>query len=507
MVALSAGSQTARLHRDKGLPPDCRCDVCQQNIDAAEPRWRCAANTCDDVHVCEACALAQPQCQTCESRQLYLERASPFVLRTRVFRESFSAADVGAVKSTDVVHPHVMVARAFHAYGGRPLLGEPGGGSRVHWWSYSQCGAAAQLLACRLWEACRREQGPSGAVVICAANSVGWLITDWACALASLPSIAIDMSTPPASALATACDAARRRGRALGAVCVDSERVSDWHSVLQCTNFHRQGDGTASEDRSCTSTVAIISTAEPREQLLACSDADAGPKLAAPTASAAAFASAPAAAPAASESDLVTCLFSFGSTGEPKPLWFDSLRWAEWGERNPPASRRARSALARRSLRVSCAALFAPLSHGLARRTAWGELLHGGRLGLCRPRGGSAGAGADDAGDLLDQIHAIAPTTLSAAPRFYTLYQRRHEAELAAAAAAAAAAAVAAAATTTTTAARATEAGALSEDAVVGKTAGEGETGANTTARAAAMTSVRQLGGSRLRLVAIGDYH
>jgi hypothetical protein len=25
---------------------------------------------------------------------------------------------------------------------------------------------------------------------------------------------------------------------------------------------------------------------------------------------------------------LVTCLFSFGSTGEPKPLWFDARRWA-----------------------------------------------------------------------------------------------------------------------------------------------------------------------------------
>ena len=47
----------------------------------------------------------------------------------------------------------------------------------------------------------------------------------------------------------------------------------------------------------------------------------------------------------------------------------------------------ARAALVRRSVRVTCAALFAPLSHGQARRAAWGELLHGdapaeGRLPL-----------------------------------------------------------------------------------------------------------------------------
>ena len=136
-------------------------------------------------------------------------------------------------------------------------------------------------------------------------------------------------------------------------------------------------------------------------------------------------------------------------------------RWAEWGERNPPASRRARAALSRRSVRASCAALFAlsrtltitptitptptltptltrcaalfaPLSHGLARRTAWSELLHGGRLGLCDPRGGGGGCGGGGGGGgggLLEQICAISPTALAAAPRFFTLLQRRYALE------------------------------------------------------------------------------
>ena len=35
--------------------------------------------------------------------------------------------------------------------------------------------------------------------------------------------------------------------------------------------------------------------------------------------------------PIVADEGLVTCLFSFGSTGAPKPLWFDAARWAEWG--------------------------------------------------------------------------------------------------------------------------------------------------------------------------------
>ena len=41
--------------------------------------------------------------------------------------------------------------------------------------------------------------------------------------------------------------------------------------------------------------------------------------------------------PAAGADDLVTCLFSFGSTGQPKPLWFDATRCAKTTPHPDPA--------------------------------------------------------------------------------------------------------------------------------------------------------------------------
>ena len=203
----------------------------------------------------------------------------------------------------------------------------------------------------------------------------------------------------------------------------------------------------------------------------------------------------------ATSEDFVTCLFSFGSTGEPKSLWFDALRWAEWGERNPPASRRARAALARRSIRVSCAAIFAPLSHGQARRVSWGELLHGGRLGLCDPRGGTASNsrnGPHCTLNVLEQIRCVAPTALSAAPRFYSLYQHRYVAELNA---------------LSQRSLPASESSESSESlvssnrmATASDTSSTSQNGRDTVlkARTGAFQAVRALGGPRLRLVAVG---
>ena len=374
------------------------------------------------------------------------------MLRQAVFREAFADANAPA----NVVHPRCMIERAFAVYKERPLIGEPRQGGAVQWWNYAQCGAAAMSLARDLRQSCTGSSCP--AVVICALNSAGWLVADWACALAALPSIVIDGSIPPDKALLMARDASSRLNCTVVASCVDDDRVSAWQMTTSLAG----------------GAVKIFSTADARGRLMqANSIVDGGNDA--------------AALPAAAGSDSLTCLFSFGSTGEPKPLWFDSIRWAEWGERNPPASRRGRAALARRSVRVSCAALFAPLSHGLARRTAWGELLHGGRLGLCNSRGARAKpdwrccrrccrrcckrccrrccSGAAGGIDLLEQIHAIAPTVLSAAPRFYSLYERRFEVELAAAAK---------------------------------------HTRDEALARRAAFSAVRSLAGDRLRLVAVG---
>ena len=84
-------------------------------------------------------------------------------------------------------------------------------------------------------------------------------------------------------------------------------------------------------------------------------------------------------------------------------------------------------------------------------------MLHGGRLGLCAPRGTL---------NLLSQIRCVAPTTLSAAPRFYSLYFRRFEDELAS----------------------------LQRQSPQD----------STDTRRSALATVRGLGGPRLRLVAVG---
>ena len=180
-----------KLRQAHELPPDCTCDACGRAIGASEPRQRCASNSCDDMHLCTACAATACGCPTCgaSSGRLYRDRASPFVLRSLVFREAFDAhAD-----SADVVHPQRMVARAFDVYAERPLLGEAASdGSSVRWWSYADCGAAARRLAQELRRSCGHGGehggghggGQQPAVAICASNSVGWLVCDWACVLA-----------------------------------------------------------------------------------------------------------------------------------------------------------------------------------------------------------------------------------------------------------------------------------------------------------------------------------
>ena len=114
-------------------------------------------------------------------------------------------------------------------------------------------------------------------------------------------------------------------------------------------------------------------------------------------------------------SEPVTCLLTLGSTGAPKPLKFSSNDWADWCG-SSIKSKRERNALERRSTKVSCQALVAPLAHGLSRRMAWSEVLHGGRLGIC-----------DTRGDVVEQIRKYAPTHLSGAPRFYSLYSGKLE--------------------------------------------------------------------------------
>ena len=46
-------------------------------------------------------------------------------------------------------------------------------------------------------------------VALCALNDAGWLVADWACALAALPSVVAEPSDAPAAARARATAAAR----------------------------------------------------------------------------------------------------------------------------------------------------------------------------------------------------------------------------------------------------------------------------------------------------------
>ena len=111
----------------------------------------------------------------------------------------------------------------------------------------------------------------------------------------------------------------------------------------------------------------------------------------------------------------VTALFTSGSTGLPKPRWFADQNWVD---RNPRAASGRPFA--------SCAPVFQPLSHGLARRQVWREISHGGRIGM-----------VDTTDELIRQIGLFEPSGVTAIPSFFVLLQDRFRAHLAAAAAAA----------------------------------------------------------------------
>ena len=135
MTLIALGSQTARRSDAASQPPDVECNICHQPIGSNDARFRCAHATCDDVHLCKKCCGCVPEraCPTCGARrdQLHCERASPFVLRSHVFEEAFSKAP--STSAVAVVHPRVMIQRAFKAYEARPLLGEPIESGVVHW--------------------------------------------------------------------------------------------------------------------------------------------------------------------------------------------------------------------------------------------------------------------------------------------------------------------------------------------------------------------------------------
>ena len=153
-----------------------------------------------------------------------------------------------------------------------------------------------------------------------------------------LPSIAADASAPPAEALAAVRGAARARGRTLVAACVDGgTQEAVWRELLRNggeAGGGEGGEGCGGDERPAA--VALFTTACARDWLVAAETATVA------TATAAADGSSDGGGeegggreeeggvkeggPVTDADDLVTCLFSFGSTGQPKPLWFDATR-------------------------------------------------------------------------------------------------------------------------------------------------------------------------------------
>jgi len=339
------------------------CTGCGAALDEGARRHRCAAVSCDGVRLCDTCGEGGA-CDGCGGR-LHADAAAFHVLRRRVFCEAY-----GDAVDAKPVDPRVVVGRALDAYGARPFVGESVGG-RVRWRSYAEVGAAARFFGAALRGACAREARPC--VALCSGNSAGWLVADLACALSYLPSVAADPGRRDAVDAVRA--AVEGEHLVLTAAVVDGDSEADW------------GPGVAVFYAADAAAALELGGARSTEE-----DLGGGGDPALP----------------------VTCLFSFGSTGCPKPLWFDAGTWATWTDRCPPAGRRARQSLERRSGAASCAVLFAPLSHGLARKAFWTECVHGGRAGVVGPD--------------VDAICLFSPTQLSAAPRFFELYRSRHDA-------------------------------------------------------------------------------
>ena len=175
-----------------------------------------------------------------------------------------------------------------------------------------------------------------------------------------LPSIAADASAPPAEALAAVRGAARARGRTLAAACVDGAREAAWRELLRGggeggeggggggEGGEREGEGRGGCEQDAA--VALFTTAGARDWLVAAEAATEAATVATAAAeggggdggdgggggdggSGAEEGDGQGEGPAAGADglvdDLVTCLFSFGSTGQPKPLWFDATRCAK----------------------------------------------------------------------------------------------------------------------------------------------------------------------------------
>ena len=285
----------------------CTVEGCVIEEDAA--RLRCTS--CEAV-VCLECGARCAACPSCGG-QLFRDKASAQQLSAEV-------ADRGST-----------LEACFEVYAARPCLRAA---SQKRFMSYGEVAAAAKRMG-------QAAASYGGAVAICAKNSVEWLLCDWGCAMAGVPTIACDPRRRPDETLRSVRDAAAAVGLAIGCVVADDDAAQF---------------------------LGALSLGE--------------------------LAAMPSRQPCKTQASWSTCMFTSGTSGDPKPLWFDA-----WPARAPSGC-----------FETSRCAVFAPLHHSLGRRQAWRELWYGGSIVVVEtPRD-----------DVLAALVVANPTSLAAVPHFYS---------------------------------------------------------------------------------------
>ena len=292
----------------------------------------------------------------------------------------------------------VIVQRAFVNFAQYPCLGEVvSDGSatlRLRWRSFAEMGAAVEVVSRALRHATPE---PEHAIVtLCAPNSPGWLVCDFAAVVARLPSACVDHTLGVIDGAIAATDAALAVDRAVAIAIVAADVAVEWAAELALPTQLTPASTTHDHGLFLDGLVFVAGASSP----------------AAGATSVREFAStraAHAALRAAAELPIdapLTALFTSGSTGIPKPRWISARSWLS---RNPKGATVSR---------VSAVPVFSPLSHGLGRRQAWREMTHGGRVGLLEAAGRSS---------LLEQLSIFEPSSVTAVPAFFTLLTQRHE--------------------------------------------------------------------------------
>ena len=243
-----------------------------------------------------------------------------------------------------------IVRRAFELFASFPCLGEliqtGANGWTVRWRSFGEIGLAVQRLA----KALRAVGTPDSAIVaMCAPNSVGWLVADFACVVAHLPTACVDDTLTVVDAAIAAFDAAAAVGREVQLAFVDGAAADAWSAELGLSAQLRPQP--ADQMMLLDGLVLLAGGASPVGRAASFSSL-ADVRIAPPPANS--LSSSSSSSGRCSDGGVpLTALFTSGSTGIPKPRWMSEANWAQ----RTPKGTSVR--------RVTAVPVFSPLSHGL----------------------------------------------------------------------------------------------------------------------------------------------